>query len=374
MARLFTTAGVLALVIALTVSVAAAQEDDVTTRAKERFQTGVADFEAGRYEAALAAFQEAHRLKPHPMVQVNMANCYDKLDRPVEAIFHFEQVLESGSATPEQKKDITAAIRRLKKRVSDVSFNVSPDGAIVVIDDGEQRRAPIVAPIRLVAGTHKLEVHLEGYRSEERTFHAAGGKAGEVAVTLQPVDQAAVVAVTPLPEPTQQAEAEPVAEPVPAEAEGEATPPQVVDASTVVPIAEPATEPAPSGGGGIPTSAWVVGGVGAALLVAAGISGLIAKGAESSFEDSRQQYLARKDNPSVSAYVKVQLFDIAVDDAERAETLAVTTDVLLVGALVSAGLAVYLYASADDSGERADLQLAPTLARDGAGIWLGGAL
>ena len=63
-----------------------ARAQDVRSRAREQFQRGVAAFEAGRYEEALAAFQEAFRLKPHPSVRLNMAACYEKLDRPREAL------------------------------------------------------------------------------------------------------------------------------------------------------------------------------------------------------------------------------------------------------------------------------------------------
>ena len=88
---------------------AAAQDAERTKiRAKQMFEQGVSEYEAGEYTDALASFLEAYRLKPHPMVRVNIANCYDKLDKPVEAIFHFELFLSSKVGSPEQRDEINA--------------------------------------------------------------------------------------------------------------------------------------------------------------------------------------------------------------------------------------------------------------------------
>src|ERR1700712_5002648 len=71
-----------------------------TTQARELFQAGVQHYEAGQFTQALAEFERAYALKPHPLVQVNIANCYDKLNQPAEALSHFDAFLASteGSA------------------------------------------------------------------------------------------------------------------------------------------------------------------------------------------------------------------------------------------------------------------------------------
>ncbi|HET8931793.1 MAG TPA: hypothetical protein VFN67_00065, partial [Polyangiales bacterium] len=53
-----------------------------TNQARELFQSGVERYEAGQYPQALSDFERAYALKPHPLVQVNIANCYDKLNQP----------------------------------------------------------------------------------------------------------------------------------------------------------------------------------------------------------------------------------------------------------------------------------------------------
>jgi tetratricopeptide (TPR) repeat protein len=74
--------------LAVSPSRGAAQDD--TARARTEFQRGVELFQGSDYQRALDAFQEAYRLAPHASVRLNIANCYEQLGRPVEALFHFE--------------------------------------------------------------------------------------------------------------------------------------------------------------------------------------------------------------------------------------------------------------------------------------------
>ena len=66
-------------------------EEAIRARAKQLFEAAVVEYDAARYAPALVGFQEAFRIRPHPLVRVNMANCYDKLGKTLQAIFHFEQ-------------------------------------------------------------------------------------------------------------------------------------------------------------------------------------------------------------------------------------------------------------------------------------------
>ena len=73
MIRFATFTGALALALITTFSVARAQDD--REQARIQFERGVGLYESHDYEGALASFQEAYRLAPHPTVRVNMANC-----------------------------------------------------------------------------------------------------------------------------------------------------------------------------------------------------------------------------------------------------------------------------------------------------------
>ena len=108
-------------------------------------------------------------------MNVNIANCYDKLGKPLLAIFHFERFMEAKAGSPAQQAEVTAALARLRKQVGTLVLRVTPDGALVIVDREQQRRAPILEPMQLQAGEHTLEVQLEGYATVERKVIVTAG-------------------------------------------------------------------------------------------------------------------------------------------------------------------------------------------------------
>jgi hypothetical protein len=320
---------------------APAPNDDSRARAKALFERGVAAYDAGRHSEALVNFQEAFRLRPHPLVRVNIANCYDKLGKPIEALFHFDQFLASDVATPAQRQEVVAATERLRKQLGAVLLRVTPDGATAIVDGGEQRRTPLLDPLQLPAGDHTLEVRAGGYQTARRTFTVTGGASLELEIVLEPASVAPVVAVTPSTPDGTAAAAESGAEatPAPPEAAAPATAPSA---------------PAQDDDATLPTHVWILGGAGVAMLAGATITGILALGAESDYE--RYSTLKRD---AQAPLAQRAAYDDAIDAADRADTLAAVTDVLLVGAFASATAAV-VFAVLDDGEAEPVATLTPT--------------
>lgn len=165
---------------------ASGNDDPARAAAREHFALGVRRYEVADYRGALEAFQEAYRLAPHPAVRVNMANCYEQLGRPLEALHHFERFLtENDAATPEQQREVRAAIDRLQTQLGALHLAIAPDGASVAIDSTETRRAPILEPVRLAAGTHHITVRLDGYRTVHREVEIQGGGEQSLSIRLE---------------------------------------------------------------------------------------------------------------------------------------------------------------------------------------------
>ncbi len=154
-----------------------AQDQDTRERAHTAFSAGVQAYQAGHFEDALRHFQDAYRIAPSPVVRVNVANCYQQLGKPVEALFYFERFLaetgEHGSA--QQRAQVRQAVAHLEQQVGEVTLRVAPDGATVTIDHSESRRAPIMDTIRLAAGHHTIDVSMDGYRSVHQNLDVRGG-------------------------------------------------------------------------------------------------------------------------------------------------------------------------------------------------------
>ena len=342
---------------------ALAQADD-RPAARAEFEQGSVAFAANSYELALQHFQEAYRLAPHPNVRLNIANCYDQLDRPIEALFHYELFLsESERPAAAQRREVDTAVRRLRTRVGSIALQVTPDGALITIDGSEQRRAPVAEPVRVVAGSHRIEVRLDGYQTETQTVEVAGGASARVALRLRRPEAVALVVppqnpvpadttqttrtqVTPTPTPTVVAQAEPQPQHLP---DPEPTEP---------------TEPNTSGGLRINTPTIIAGSVTIAALIVAAITGPLALVANNNFErnvvDSRDLGLSPEDRAA------------AVRDGEsaasNARTFALVTDISLITAAVGAGATVAFFVFAQEEEDSADVAVLPIVAPGYVGV------
>jgi hypothetical protein len=344
-------------------SPALAQDEAARAQAREQFGLGVQRYEAGQYSAALEAFQEAFRLAPHPTVHVNMANCYEHLNRPLEAVAHFERFLADAEGAPrQQRREVEAAVRRLRGQLGELRLSIAPDGATVSIDATETRRAPILEPIRVTAGTHRIEVRMDGYATDQREVTLAPGESQRVTIRLERarVDQPVAVA----PEPAQPEPAtEPSSDGQPASVEPE-------------PVANVPEEEGTGFTFRLTTPVIAAGAATIGLTLGAVISGSIALAANSDFENA----VARSNDPSLGAAERNQARQDGLNAAGTANTASVVTDIFIIGAVAAAGVTVFFIVvdglSSEPEGITASsgvrLTAAPSVGTDGGGLVLAG--
>lgn len=326
----------------LSFEVAHAQDD--TTRAREEFQHGVDFFQNGDYQRALDSFQEAYRLAPHASVRLNIANCYQQLDRPVEALFHFEHYLaEADHPTPAQRREIEATIHELQQRVGTITLHVTPDGATVTIDGGDQRRTPILEPVRVVQGRHTVEIRLDGYRPETQTVDVTGGSDARVAVRLSRAESVATTTTTTTTEPVTTTTTTETAQTTTTETTPTTTETTSATETTTTETAETtsseSTATTGGGGGGIRIT-WptiLAAGVTGAALVVGLITGPLAIQANDRFN---QDVVDSHDpDPAVAADARAD----GENQASLARTLAAVTDVMIVTTILGAAATVTLF-------------------------------
>jgi hypothetical protein len=259
---------------------------------------------------------------------VNMANCYEHLDRPLEALHHFERFLaDAENATRQQRREVQTAIARLRAQLGELRLSVAPDGATVTIDSAETRRAPILEPILLTAGTHALEVRMDGFRTHRRDFEVIGGQVQRLTIGLERgEDPPPVVAVPPEPEPVVPVAVEPVIAPEPVDEDTSSftfrlTPPVII--------------------GLVSTGA---------LTAAAVVSGSIALAANGDFENA----VTRSNDASLSPAERNQARADGISAANTANTASVLTDIFMIGAIAAAGVSVFFIVLDGLSGEETD--------------------
>lgn len=345
-----------ALYLALAMTVAAtpsakAQTDDERAQARAAFQRGVEAYGAERYEDALRSFQEAYRVAPHPSVRVNMANCYERLDRPIEALGHFERFLvEAESASPSQQQEVRAAVRRLRRQVGEVFLRVQPEGAMVQIDGVLTRTAPVLEAVELARGTHRVEVSMAGFAATSRSFEVRGGDRVELNVTLE--ESAAGTRLT-----------SPVTSPAPDALQNEERDADDVDDEGPGEEAERDEDARRGRSLHFGTSTTVAGAATVGLLGAAIGVGVAALGAESDFEDA---VTAASTAPTAAERNAARANGRDAD--RRASRLSIATDVLAVGALLAAGATVFFLLWGGDDDDTVTTQVAPLAGPNAGGL------
>ena len=85
-------------------------------RARELFEQGEAAYEEGRYEEAIAAFEQAYGLSARPLLLYNIANAQERLGLLREALDNLRYYLED--APDDERPVIERRIRGLEDRVA----------------------------------------------------------------------------------------------------------------------------------------------------------------------------------------------------------------------------------------------------------------
>jgi len=334
------------------IAVSAHAQEDERSAARQAFERGVNAYGEERWEEALSAFQEAYRIAPHPSVRVNMANCYVQLARPVEALDHFERFLiESGDeGDPAQKREVRRQIEELREQVGETFLRIEPEGATVTIDGHTTRRAPILDAVKLSAGTHHVEVAMQGYATVSQDFEVEGGERQELRIDLE---RGSGTPVGPAEGAEELGEEAGDDEDIGEDEEAEDEPLE-------------AEEPEDEGGGlTIPMTAWIGAGATAGLVVGAVVMAGFAKRNENDFDDAVTRFEATRGAERAEAAEEGR------DAAQRADRLALAADILGIAGVVAAGATVFFYFW--DQPESEDgVAVVPTGSPNGAGLMLTG--
>jgi Tfp pilus assembly protein PilF len=181
------------MVLALaTPAVAAPKKNQQTAEQKEadrHFKSGVALYKEAKYSEALAEFERAYEIAPHPLVLYNIATCHRELSRYAEAVKYYERFLNEGKdkVPPARLKEAKSELDAVLARIARVTIKIEGgEGAKVILDGVELGTMPLDAPLVVPPGEHRLVLRAEGKQDAERSVRVASGD--EVEVTLKLVD------------------------------------------------------------------------------------------------------------------------------------------------------------------------------------------
>lgn len=177
-----------ALLVALTLAAAPADDDAAATaRAKTLFTNGQKLYKAGKYADAIAKFEEAFKVKSHPVIYFNIGKCWEQLGDSAKALRNYRDYLRLSpdASDRQQVSDSIANLeRRLREKgVQQLLIFAEPANAKIVVDGKDLGPSP--ASVELSAGTHALVVTAEGMDKVERNITTTLTRATEMTITLQ---------------------------------------------------------------------------------------------------------------------------------------------------------------------------------------------
>lgn len=149
---------------------APAAEAEVTQQAKLHFRRGTELYRQARYREAIVEFEVAYRLRPHGVIQYNLAQCHERLGDLAAALGAYHEYLRAVPDA-EDRATVNAAMSNLAARlgasgVQQLLVHSDPAGAEVIVDGQARGRTPFSAALPL--GTHRLEVVQPGYATVRR--------------------------------------------------------------------------------------------------------------------------------------------------------------------------------------------------------------
>ena len=153
--------------------------DDAQVKAKEHYTKGKALYDKGSYADAMAEFQMAYDLKPHPSVLKSIGECKVQINDIPGAIAVFERYLEDPAAT--KRDEVNAKIVEIKAMMAMVDLSSVPTGAGITVDGAVTDKVTPVT-LNLTPGDHTIVLNADGYEPLEKPLTLAKGEKKQVAI------------------------------------------------------------------------------------------------------------------------------------------------------------------------------------------------
>jgi len=174
--------------------------------ADRHFKSGVALFKDAKYGEALAEFEQAYEIAPHPLVLYNIAGCHRELLHYPQAVKSYQRFLSDGQNKVSAARLATAqaeldAVLTLVARLTVIVTPASAAAALTL--DGAPLDKPAM-PLILMPGEYRLAAHAAGRRDAEQAVRLAAGDKLTVQLALgelapPPSGTDVIVAPVPLP-------------------------------------------------------------------------------------------------------------------------------------------------------------------------------
>jgi hypothetical protein len=177
---------------------AAAAEDARDVAAGRHFEAAQKLHHEGLFQEAIAEFEAAYRIKPHPNVLFNIGQAHERLLQYSDAVDWFERYLREGGPTAPYRVVVQNRLHVLRGLPARIHVECLPRATASLIDpDGVVERAETPTDFRVKAGRYTLRVTRDGHVTQERRIGAEIGQPYFYQFTLE--QQRELVTIRPNP-------------------------------------------------------------------------------------------------------------------------------------------------------------------------------
>jgi serine/threonine-protein kinase len=320
-----------------------AQDASGKAAAEALFDSGVQLMKAGRFSEACPKLETSQRVDPAVGTLLYLAECYERLGRTASAWATFREAesLARGANQADRARTAGSRAQKLEAELAYLTVSVAPEARVegLVVKRGGSVVLPdlygVAAPVD--PGVIEIEASAPGHRP-----HGAQVKVGA---------RGKEIVTVPKLEADPRAEVPPVA-PVAAGASTQAT------TEPTAPSGGQPPKDAPPKSGPDHTLAFVLGGVGLVGIGVGSYFGMRAFSKNSEADDfCNDQNVCQKEG---------------MDLSQEAENAALVSNIGFIagGAALATGLVLFF--TAGDGEEKQTLRVAPTVAKSGGGVSIGG--
>jgi hypothetical protein len=155
--------------------------------AEAAIRDGKNSYNSGDYEAAIESFKRAYSAQADNEVLYQLGKAYAMADWPVEAVDAFERYLSATHVSEARRLEVASAIEGQRRRIGSLIVHVTPDDAVVKVDDGLLGRSAYGTSLPVRQGPHVVSASLDGYLPQVQSVRVRASEPGVVNLVLSPV-------------------------------------------------------------------------------------------------------------------------------------------------------------------------------------------
>lgn len=140
-----------------------------------------------QYENAVTAYQKAVEASDDVGLNYQLAIAEDKAGMTPDALVHLKLVLAAQGLKAALMKNAQKKLDELSMKVGIVALAITPDGTQVAIGDKQIGETPLAEPLVLMPGTHTVTLTAVGYQPRDVELKVEAGSESERTIALDPV-------------------------------------------------------------------------------------------------------------------------------------------------------------------------------------------